>query len=241
MLIATKGIVIHNVKYSDNSLISNIYTEELGTCSFMIKNAFSKKSKINYSRLAPLSIVELHFNHHKSDISFLKEINFHYHFTLIPFDPVRYSILIFYNELLYKLLFQYGEDRNLFHFLEKSIVELDSEEYSTADIHIKFMVRLSRIMGFFPENNYSKKNCHFHLHDSAFQSLFFDNGDFLSKDASYYLNNIMQNIHTIHNMIAVPNKSIRNELLHFLVKYFELHHEGGKKIESIEILSQILN
>ena len=241
MLVATRGIVLHTTKYADHSLIINIFTEEFGTRAFMVKNAFSKKNKINYAYFSPLALLELHFYQKKSDIHFLKEVSFHCHYSRIPLDPVRQSLLFFYNEFLYKLLFQYGEDKSLFHFLENSLLELDSEVVDAfADIHLRFMVKLSHYLGFFPEQNHSEKNAHFNLLESAFQPYFFDNGDFLSKEASLYLNQLMQGVH--HNVTTpLPHKVIRNELLHFLVKYFELHHEGIKKIESIDILVQLLH
>ena len=240
MLVETMGIVLHTTKYADHSLIINIFTEEFGTRAFMVKNAFSKKNKINYAYFSPLALLELHFNQQKSDIYFLKEVSFHRHYTLIPLDPMRQSLLFFYNELLYKLLFQYGEDKSLFHFLKNSLLELDAETSDFADIHLRFMVKLSHHLGFFPEQNHSEKNAHFNLLESAFQPYFFDNGDFLSKDASLYLSQLMK---SVHNEVSVPlpHKVIRTELLHLLVKYFELHHEGIRRIESIDILAQLLH
>ena len=240
MLVATKGIVLHTTKYADHSLIINIFTEELGTRTFMVKNAFSKKNKVNYSYFSPLALLELHFNRQKSDIHFLKEVSFHRHYSLISLDPVRQSLLFFYNELLYKLLFQYGEDKTLFHFIQESLLELDSETGNFSDIHLRFMVKLSHHLGFFPEQNHSDKNAHFNLLESAFQPYFFDNGDFLSKEASLYLSQLMQCVHS-DEPVPLPHKIIRNELLHLLVKYFELHHEGIRKIESIDILTQLLH
>ncbi|MDR1345668.1 MAG: recombination protein O N-terminal domain-containing protein, partial [Bacteroidales bacterium] len=45
MLVCTEGIILHKTKYSDHSLIVQIYTEKFGTQSFIIKNALSKANK----------------------------------------------------------------------------------------------------------------------------------------------------------------------------------------------------
>jgi DNA repair protein RecO (recombination protein O) len=62
MFVTTKGILLHKTKYSDTSIIVKIFTEHFGTQSFIIKNAFSKKSKINYSFFTSLALLEITFD-----------------------------------------------------------------------------------------------------------------------------------------------------------------------------------
>lgn len=240
MIVCTKGIVLHRTKYSDNSLIVKVFTEKFGTQSFMIKSAFSKKSKVNYTQFAPLSLVELNFNSRKTgQLQYIKEITFYYHFITIPFDIVKNSILIFYSELIYKALYSYGEDKRLYRYIEESIIALDKHPRVPADIHLRFLVELCEFLGFAPHANFTEKECHFCIQDASFTSWYSDNGDFLSVEASRYLNYILQS--SEKETSTLPSKQIRNELLHALVKYLEIHNEGIKKIESIEILAQILN
>lgn len=239
MLVSTKGIVLHRIKYADTSLIVNIFTEDFGTRSFMVKNAFSKKNKINYSHFVPLTLLDITFYDKKTDILFLKEVSFRFPFRHTVFDPSRHSILVFYSEILYKTLYHYGEDRHLYQYLEKSIRELDTENTPPPDTHIRFMLKLAQCLGFVPENNYSEKNRYFHISGSSFAPYYFDNGEFLPGDASLYLKTLLENMDTPAERL--PSKIIRNRLLHAMVRYFEIHIEGIKKIESIEIMAQILN
>lgn len=240
MLVSTKGIVIHKTKYGDHGIIVKLYTEKFGTLSFIIKNAFSKKNKLKNAHFEPLALLEINFDHKNTNrIQFLNEINHYYHFSKIPFDNVRNSLLIFYNELLYKLLYDAAEDAVLYTFLEKNIIELDTKEHLT-DIHIKFMIQLSKILGFCPEDQYSEKKCYFNFDTGLYSPIFFENQNILSEKASSYLNRLINTIEKDESD-TYPIKAIRNELLHGLIYYFKLHNEHIKNIESVEIIAAILN
>ncbi|MDR1758222.1 MAG: DNA repair protein RecO [Bacteroidales bacterium] len=235
MLIATRGIVLHKIKYGEQGLIVSMFTREIGSQSFIVKNAFSKKNKINYTRLGNLALLDIRFNYTGSDLAFLKEIHLLHPFTRLHIDPVRQSLLLFYNELLYKTLFHYGEDTVLYDFVENSIKDLDCLPVISPDIHLRFMVRLSCYMGFMPKNNYTVKDSHFFLREGIFQPYYYDTGEFLSALASKYLHALAHG-----DMPApVPSKAIREELLQGLLTYFILHHEGIHKIVSADILTKI--
>lgn len=241
MYISTKAVLLHKTKYSDNSLIIKLFTEKSGTQSFLIKNAFSKKSKLHYTLFSPLALLEITYNQRKAEeMQFLKEVRIAHHFTQIPFDIVRNSILLFYNEILYKLLFQYGEDCAFYQFIEDSILEIDQQDVTLSDIHIKFLVALSCFAGFAPQPNYTNSNCYFSIQNGCFSDTYLHGGDSLSQEASLYLFQILSYL-KMNKAITPAPKPIRTELLNGLIKYFEVHNEGVKRIESLEILSQILH
>lgn len=236
MNIKTKGIVLHKTKYSETSVIVSIFTRTSGVKSFIVKGAFSKKNRATTALLENLSLVEIVFDDNHHSIQYLKEIALYQPFSLIPFDMVRRSLMIFYNELIYKLLRDFQTDGILYDFIEKSILELDAEATALTDVHLRFMVRLSRIMGFYPQDNYSVNNCHFSIEDACFVREYFDLPTFLSRDASCYLHQMMN-----EQVETVPPKTVRNELLQGLLNYFEIHNDQIRKIDSVAILSQILN
>ena len=241
MYISTKAILLHKTKYGDNSLIIKLFTEKAGTQSFIIKNAFSKKSKLHYTLFSPLALLEITYNQRRSgEIQFLKEVRIAHHFTQIPFDIVRNSILLFFNEILYKLLFQYGEDRVLYQFMEDSILEIDKQDITLSDIPIKFLVSLSCLAGFAPQRNYTNTDCYFSIQNACFVDSLLHAGDSLSQKASLYLFQILSHL-DIPQAVAPAPKTVRTELLKGLIKYFEIHNEGVKRIESLEILTQILH
>ena len=53
------GIVLHSLKYNDTSNIVDIYTEQGGRASFLVKIPRTRKSGVRSVLFQPLAIVEL--------------------------------------------------------------------------------------------------------------------------------------------------------------------------------------
>jgi DNA repair protein RecO (recombination protein O) len=239
MLTKTKGIVLQRTKYADTGLIVKIFTKEHGNVSFFVKNSFSKKSKFSNALFAPLSLLELNFDYRKkSSLQYFKEVTTYYQYSSIPFNLSKNLIFIFYTELISKLLYETSEDEELFTCIEKQLIELDTTEVIRPDIHLIFMYELSRKLGFEPINNYDKDNCYFSIVNAQFARDFINNEDLLSKEASYYLQQIIIFYQNQEN-ITFPSKNVRNELLQGLIKYYLIHNEHIKSIDSVAILSNI--
>lgn len=237
MHVTTRGIVLHKTKYSENSVIVNIFTREAGVQSFMVKGAYSKQRRGTMALLENLSLLEVVFDDKGQNIKYFKEVSLHHSYQLIPFDLVRRTIFIFYNELIYKILREYRADAALYDFVESALLELDDEQAHLTDIHLRFMVKLAHVMGIFPATNYSDYNSIFSIDESCFVHEYFEYPNFLSREASAYLWQLMQQ----EPVNPMPHKVIRNELLYGLLRYFEEHNSQIGKIESVEILSQLLS
>jgi len=232
--------VLHKTKYGDHGLIVKIYTEKCGTQSFIVKNAFSKKAKINQSLFGLMSMLEINFDGHRlAQLRFLKDANCAYHYQNVPFDASRSAILFFYNELIYKLLYNAPEDAQLFRFLEEHLLELDNPDCRLADVHIRFMVSLSKVLGLLPENNYSERHPFFSMEEACFTDFFVDNLS-LGQAESEYLSKLLY-AQEHGETLSVPNKMVRINLLRGLVSYFELHHESVSNMQSMNVLCDVLN
>jgi len=237
MLISTQGIVLQSIKYSDSSLIVKIFTRKSGVVSFIIKNAFSKKSKQPASFFAPLMILDLIYNEaYTEKLIFLKEANIAHPFHAIPMDIKKNSLLLFYQELLMKLLCQANApDEELFDFIKEHLLALETTPVISSDFHIVFLIQLIQHLGYAPELNFSLHTPYFSIEDSNFGSIFSETPNFLSKEASFYLFTLLkaQN-HT------VPDKKIRMELLNGMILYLMKYHKQIKEIESVAILAEVL-
>lgn len=186
-------------------------------------------------------MLDIHFHHKPGQIQFIKDLTVHYHYQKIPFDIVRNSIFLFLNETLYKLLFNAGEDEGLYQYIEDSLRCLDSENPRLPDFHIHFLINITQRMGFSPILNYSSVNRYFSIEESCFTPHYFENPNFITEQASLHLSRILQHVNQGTPFPEVAPKPIRNELLYALVRYIEVHISEIKKIESMEILAQILN
>ena len=237
MLLTTPGIVLHSTKYSDTSLIVKIFTEKRGVQSFIVKGAFSKKSRFRASIFTPLALVSITYDDHNSDrLLYLKDISRNDVGAEWSFDPARSSILMFYNELLYKLLFDSGEDEVLFNFLQEEILKISEPEVDLVELPLRFLLRLSVVLGFFPENNYSDKDCYFSLSENRFQSYYIDENDEIPQTESRYMSQLL-----LSEATQQVTRHTRNNLLHYLIKYYQVHNEQIRDIESVEILASVLH
>ena len=230
MNIRSRAIVLNKTKYSESSVIVKMFTREAGVQSFILKGVFSKKNK------GKLALLEITFDDHHENIKYLNDISLYHSYSLIPFDMVRRTLFIFYNEILYKVLKDASADPELFDFIERALLELDEEKTNLSDIHLRFLLRFSMILGFYPKDNFSDYNCHFFIEESAFIHDYFDYPDYLSREASAYLSDLMHE----KEIGELPQKIVRNELLYGLIRYFEKHNEQIHHIESVPILATLL-
>jgi len=237
MLISTQGIVLQSVKYSDSSLIVKIFTKKSGVVSFIIKNAFSKKSKQPVSFFTPLTILNLIYNETDTEkLIFLKEVSIAHPFHAIPMDIKKNSLLLFYKELFMKLLYHANApDEELFDFLKEHLLELENTPELAPDFHIVFLVQLIQQLGYAPELNFSLHMPYFSVENSNFVETHDNASLHLSKEASFYLFTLLKN-----NSYAIPDKKTRMELLNGMILYLIKYHKQIKEIESVVILSEVL-
>lgn len=237
MLVSTSGIVLQSTKYSDNSLIVKIFTRKSGVASFIIKNAFSKKSKQPASFFAPLTILDMIYNEtYTEKLTFLKEVSIKHPFHAIPMDIKKNSLLLFYQELLMKLLYHANApEEALFDFIKAHLLALETTPELSPDFHIIFLAQLIQQLGYAPELNFSLDTPYFSIEDSNFGNIFIESPYFLSKEASFYLFSILKK-----NNHALSDKKTRIELLNGLIQYLMKYHKQIKEIESVKILAEVL-
>lgn len=227
---------MHKTKYADSGIVVKFFTEKYGTQTFIVKNAFSNKNRHLLPLLAPLSMVELQFDDRKlNQLMYLKELNCYRQYQNIPYDIIKSSLLMFYSELLYRLLYEYGEDSQLYSFIERRMMDLDEVEKVRPDTHIDFMLQMSRILGFAPVSNFDNSHQIFSIPQSSFVHNWVDEEQNLSPAASKALFAMM------NDPLPQPApKTIRNELLQGMLRYYKHHNEHIGKIESVSILADIL-
>jgi DNA repair protein RecO (recombination protein O) len=237
VIVSTQGIVLQSIKYSEHSLIVKIFTRKNGVVSFIIKNAFGKKSKQPVSYFAPLNILDIVYNESYTEkLTFLKEVSVAHPFHAIPLDIKKNSLLLFFQELLMKLLYHANApDEALFDFIVNQLLELETTKNMAPDFHLVFLAQLIQQLGYTPQLNFSLETPYFSIEDSNFGTVFVEIPYFLSKEASFYLYSILKK-----QNYALPPKKTRIELLNGMILYLMKYHKQIKVIESVAILSETL-
>ncbi len=241
MLVNTIGIVLRSVKYSETSLILDIYTLSMGTKTYIINGVRTSKPKISPAILQPLSIVEaVFYDRQDKGINRVKEIKSLIQFKSLPYNVVKSSVGIFILELFSKTIKESEHNEMLFNFLFNTINYIDTTDKNLGFFPIFFMVKLSKYIGF---NSSSRADVSF---------IYFDlkEGSFL-KEAPLHIFYLDENLSDFYNQIVLSedydalycgaNHQERIQLLDEIVKYYEFHTEKELRLKSLAVLKQIFN
>ncbi|MEK6615384.1 MAG: DNA repair protein RecO [Bacteroidota bacterium] len=239
MIYKTRGIVLRTTDFSDTSIIAKIYTELFGTQSYLIKGAKRKKAPVKANLFQPLSLLELVvYKKEKKHLQTIKEARPEIHFASIPHESAKTSILFFLNEIVLKCLQEEEKNPELFSFLHESIQTLDAAEKNYSNLHLIFLLRFSKFLGFFPQGNFSETNSIFDLHAGKFIDKEPMYPDFLGKENSKLLSKlIFSNYYSMDNLALSGEK--RKNLLNIILRFYELHLAHMGRISSHKVLEQV--
>lgn len=238
MLHATRGIVLKTIKYSESSVIAKIYTEQFGLRSYIVKGVSGNSKSRKKAFLQGLSLLRLVvYEKPGSNLQNIKEMEHAYLFGSTPLDIRKSTITMFLNEVLYKSLLEESGNSELFGFVFDQLVELDQSKKFITDFHIRFLLRFSKHMGFFPMDNHSAKNPYFDLQEGVFIGSEPLHNNFIGIESSRVLNQVLSLDPGNYVLTSVE----RNELLEKLIIYYSLHLPAFGKLKSYPVLKQVLN
>ncbi|HEX5742934.1 MAG TPA: DNA repair protein RecO [Flavobacteriaceae bacterium] len=236
MIVSTKAIVIHTFKFGDTSLIVKLYTQTDGIKSYLIKGAFSHKSKFKAAYFQPLNLLDIEASHNnRGTLNSLKEVRVHYHYQTIPTNIVKQTILIFLAEILNSSLVEAENQETLFEYLITALTWLDTHD-KTSNFHLLFLLNLSKYLGFYPETKMNGANF-FDLSEGKFSNNLTIGEVINNDDLKLFKSLLGTNFDSIEQLKL--NSQIRQQLLNILIHYYEIHISGFKKPKSLPILKSI--
>ena len=240
MQVKTSGIVLHSIKYSDSTTIITVYTQQFGRVSYMVHGVNKKKSVNPSAFLQPMSLVEMEVYHTPGkNIQRLKEMRMSHPFTGIPFDPVKNSLALFISEVLFRTLRQTEPDENLYLFLENSILQLDYSESSMSNYHLVFLLKLTRYLGFEPNQDNELVN-YFDLMNGVFMKEKPLHSHFILPDATKDFIRVL-NADYLSMQSLVFTRSVRANLLQSIVEYYQLHIPDFHGLHSLSVLQSLFD
>jgi DNA repair protein RecO (recombination protein O) len=222
MLHKTKGIVLHNFKYGDSSIIAHIYTRDFGRQAYMINGVRSKTGKFHFNHFQPLTILDLQTDHKPSrELQRIKDLHIAQPFYHLHSDISKNTIALFIGEVLYRCLRDTEGNKPLFDYLESAVQILDMCQAGSTNFHLLFLVHFTRLLGISPQNsneldNFQPGNSDIKLHD-LFEFTLLD----LDK--------------------LKINNSLRNQMVNAMVEYYYYHLEGMGKISSLSVLHEVFS
>jgi len=241
MLHKTRGIVLHSLPYNDKYAITLIYTEEFGRVPYLTSLSKSRKTRVPRSLFHPLSILDLEVDHKNlRDIQRIKEMKIHIPLVALLTDPVKSAMGIFIAELISKVIREEQANRLLFDFLLQSVQVLELTNVSPANFHLAFMIRFSRLLGFYPDSIGYQKGMYFDMRNGIFTENKPAHIDFLSPDESAVFYNLLRM--TYENMPTFRfSGRERQVIIHRVLEYYRLHLSDFPEIKSLEVLHEVFS
>jgi DNA repair protein RecO (recombination protein O) len=233
MLIKTRAIVLHHVKYGESSLIVTLYTEIHGRMTCMVSGIRSKKSHLSLTFFQPLTLLETEIYYKSNrEIHRLKELSCPFHYTSIPFSITKSTISLFLAEIVWLTLREEEANEGLFNFLFHAFQLLDSKDEGVANFHLLFLIHYSRYLGIFPADLESVIDISRFSDIQIFRKLPGETGRIFMEMTKTSLAQAEK--------ISL-NKASRLILLDALVKYYEQHLDGMGRIKSVAVLKEIFS
>ena len=235
----TRAIVLKAIRYGDNSLIVKLLTEQNGLQSFMVKGAFNKNAKIRAALFQPLTLLEIVATESRGELGYLKEAGIEYAYQDIPINITKNAIVLFLCEMLSKTIQDSETDLDLFAFVHDSLTHLDEMTGSCADFPLKFAVKLTDFLGFWPNYSNYRQGFIFDLEEGCFRHDGSNSTYVIDPKQSEMLYNLCN--HDVFDdfclKITTPE---RRQLLEAVISYYKLHVSGFNEMKSTDILKTLL-
>jgi len=234
-LFKSEGIVLRSLKYSETSVILDIYTQSHGLSSFIVSGVRKAKSKMN-NVFHPMNIIDLVAYLPKEEtLSRIKEASYAYRYKELDQDVIKATIGTFYIDLTRQSIKEKEANAPLYDFIKGSLVDLDSLQLHPL-LPLLYGIGLSTFLGIRPLDNYSEIDRYFDL----------ESGQFISNplQSKYVVNDILST--SLGHLLAGRSdvhvdRESRNLLLDKLIDYYRYHIEEFKELKSLPVLRAILS
>ncbi|WP_178990962.1 DNA repair protein RecO [Winogradskyella schleiferi] len=233
------SIVLSKLKYRDNDLIVKCYTEQRGVVSYLLRGVLKSKKGLSktvyYQALSQLQIEE-NFKPNQS-LHFISEVKFNYIYKSLHTNIYKSAIVLFLSEILSNVLKEEEKNEGLFQFISVALQYLDNEE-QFSNFHLLFLLKLTRYLGFQPEN-LNTDHSYFNLESGIFEAS--NHGIYsISGENLTLLKCLLGTNFDALNEVKINAKQ-RQEFLNLLLHYFELHLGSFKKPKSLQVLNEVFH
>lgn len=236
----TRGIVLHALRYGDDSQIVDILTESHGSVAFLVKMPRSRKSGVKAQLLRPLNILSIDLDYHPhQNLQRIRDMRIEEQYMSIPYEPMKSVVALFIGEVLYYALRKEDQNKRLFEFLVHSLRWFDMAETNYVNFHLAFLIKMTRHLGFWPNCEDHEKMPYFDLLEASFTSLHPLHSHCLKDEEAKWVPRFLKmNYATMRHFKM--SRAQRNYVLEVLCRYYQLHIPEFPAIKSLEILREVV-
>lgn len=241
MLIRSKAIVLHTLKYNDASEVVETYTEREGRVAFLVRIPKTRRAAVKNVLFSPLAMLELEWNARPaSSLQHVRNAKPYVVFTSIPYDPPKTCLALFMAEFLCASLRAAQPDERMFAFVDTSVRWLDAAQGSCANFHIVFLLHLSHFLGIRPNLEDYTPGCFFDLQSGRYSSVRPPHSHVLLPDEASLLPLLMRMKYATASHFAFT-RAQRRRLLEVINEYYSLHLPSFSGLKSPDVLHALFD
>ena len=245
MLLKTEAIVLRSFAYTDGRLISEMLCRDGGRMSFGVSvgRGGGRPSRGGQRRqlLQPLTLLELECDVRPSaGLQRVREMRLAHAYVRMPFDEGRLAQALFAAEFLLHATRGEQQGGALFDYVSASLLWLDQAPAgsATANWHLVFMMRLSRLLGFYPNLSRDDGERWFDLRGSCFCSAPPPHHDYLAPQEADRIGLLMRMDYATMHLFHMT-RAERNRCVEILLAYYRLHLPQFPELQSLDVLRQL--
>ena len=236
MLNKTRAIVLHKTNYSETSIIVQAYSLHYGKISLLVQGVKKKKSRNKSALFEPLSIIE--FVASFKDVEKLirpREVRLYYPFVSIQNNISKRLIALFLAEILHKSVREPQPEEQLYFFIERSLLYLESSEENEVNFHLLFLMELTKNLGFYPMGSEGE---YFNMTDGIFSRQIPENTVYLQGEIKELFYAVLGMKIDNGAALDITNEQ-RKKVLGSIIDYYKVHIPGMGEVKSHHILETI--
>jgi len=226
------GVILHRFKYSDTSLIVKIFTKEQGLISSIARGV--RKNKKGGFLYQTGNIIRFEYSKKANNSLYaIKEGTIGIPYFKIQESIVKNMLITFLCEVLLKSLEEEQQEVKLFDFVVSQFILLDrmDSNQQTREFHLLFLIKLTKYLGFYPENNYEEgKSFNLLKGEFSYEAINYDQQTSTA---------FAQLLNSQESRILIDSKEKRKDVLNLLMKYYKTHQQGMGEIKSLKVFEAL--
>jgi DNA repair protein RecO (recombination protein O) len=238
-LIHTEGIVVKTMKYGETSVITHVFTRELGLQSFIMGGVTNGNNKSGMFQIMNQLDFVVYFQENKS-MHRIKEVRYARTYQALPFEMHRTAVGVFMLELLRKCIQSDDYDHLLYDWIKNCLDYIDDTECTVTWMPLHFILGLSRHLGFQPLNNFEVNKPYFDLREGRYIEGAPYHRDYLDVECAALLHELISSEEISFVVKPDASRQTRKSLLHGMLDYYRFHLDHFKGLDSPHILEEIL-
>jgi DNA repair protein RecO (recombination protein O) len=120
-----------------------------GLKSYIVNGVRSKTAKSRIALYQPLTLLELIvYDRENANINRIKEVKCLYPYQSLHLDIRKSAVALFINEIINKTVKEESHADEMCGFMIRSFVTLDQLDSQVENFHLRFLLKLSRLLGF---------------------------------------------------------------------------------------------